>query len=92
MVLRDRSTLRPDIVIAATGYDPGLRSLVGHLGVLDSRGLPCSSDSVVGLWFAGYRPSLDGNLRRRSAEAERIAQAISRQRNRGGRGGYQVPR
>jgi hypothetical protein len=32
--------LAPDTVICATGYLHGLESLVGHLGVLDDRGLP----------------------------------------------------
>jgi len=28
------------VVICATGYLPGLGALVGHLGVLDERGMP----------------------------------------------------
>ena len=32
--------LKPDAVIAATGYDRGLEPLVGHLGVLAESGRP----------------------------------------------------
>ena len=32
--------IEADVLIAATGYTPGLEPLAGHLGVLDQRGLP----------------------------------------------------
>ena len=40
VVLADGSRLRPSVVVVATGYRAGLEPLVGHLGVLDGRGLP----------------------------------------------------
>jgi cation diffusion facilitator CzcD-associated flavoprotein CzcO len=40
VVLADSSRIEPDVVIAATGYRPGLDPLVGHLGVLDADGHP----------------------------------------------------
>ncbi|MEU6740201.1 flavin-containing monooxygenase [Streptosporangium sandarakinum] len=80
VVLRDGTRLRPDVVLAATGYDPGLTDLVGHLGVLDRDGRP-SRDAgghrpTTGLWFIGYRPAIEGSLRRFPIEARRIARAI----------------
>ena len=40
VVLKDGARIQPDAVICATGYRRGLDPLVGHLGVLDDRGLP----------------------------------------------------
>ena len=38
--LADGARIEPDAVIAATGYRCGLEPVVGHLGVLDERGVP----------------------------------------------------
>ena len=38
--LTDGTRVEADAIIAATGYRRGLEPLVGHLGVLDERGLP----------------------------------------------------
>ena len=38
--LRGGTTVRPDAVVSATGFRPNLEPLVGHLGVLDERGMP----------------------------------------------------
>ena len=38
--LADGSQVEVDAVLAATGYRTGLPPLVGHLGVLDERGMP----------------------------------------------------
>ena len=38
--LIDGQSLRPDVIICATGYRRGLEPLVGHLDVLDERGVP----------------------------------------------------
>lgn len=51
--LVDGTRLRPDAIVAATGFSTGLVPLVGHLGVLDDQGLPRSS-SGTGLYFLGY--------------------------------------
>jgi cation diffusion facilitator CzcD-associated flavoprotein CzcO len=61
--LVDGRRLEPDAVICATGYTRGLESIVGHLGVLDERGLPRSTGEMPaapGLRFIGYlsRPGL----------------------------------
>jgi cation diffusion facilitator CzcD-associated flavoprotein CzcO len=78
VVLADRTRLEPDVVIAATGYTTGLEPLVGHLDVLDGRGVPevhGGSAAVPGLRFIGYqpRPAQIGYL---GAEATRAAKQI----------------
>jgi cation diffusion facilitator CzcD-associated flavoprotein CzcO len=57
--LVDGQQLEPDAVIAATGYATGLEPLVGHLGVLDERGVPLvhgGPPAAPGLRFIGYQP------------------------------------
>jgi hypothetical protein len=78
--LADGSEITPDVVIAATGYSRGLNPIVGHLGVLDGRGIPRVSGAAVapGLYFAGYRISISGALRDIATDARRIGRAIAR--------------
>jgi hypothetical protein len=76
-----RVTLRPDAIVAATGYRCGLESLVGRLGVLDDRGVPVVGDGAearAGLRFVGFVP-VPGQLRRVGVEARRAAKAIARE-------------
>jgi cation diffusion facilitator CzcD-associated flavoprotein CzcO len=81
--LVDGTRLEPDVVICATGYLNGLESLVGHLGVLDERGMPKSigeAPAAEGLRFVGFltRPSLIGYIGRQSKRiAKRIADELS---------------
>lgn len=85
VVLRDGRRLRPDIVLAATGYRSGLEPLVGHLGVLDAGGRPYGGPGAAaapGLWFVGYHSAIEGTLRRHPAEAARVARAVARARRR----------
>jgi putative flavoprotein involved in K+ transport len=79
--LVDGSTLHPDAVICATGYRTGLEPLVGHLGVLDERGLPVvhgpeTPPELPGLYFVGISVQLAGLLREIGLEAESVARAI----------------
>jgi cation diffusion facilitator CzcD-associated flavoprotein CzcO len=76
--LADGRRIRPDVVICATGYLPGLGSLVGHLGVLGERGMPVAKrgePAADGLRFLGYlaRPSLIGSVAKAS---KRVAKQI----------------
>jgi hypothetical protein len=68
-------------VVAATGYRCGLGPLVGHLGVLDERGVPRAAEqpAAAGLRFIGYapRPAHIGYMGR---EAKQAAKAIARGR------------
>jgi cation diffusion facilitator CzcD-associated flavoprotein CzcO len=71
--------LEPHAVICATGYLHGLEPLVGHLGVLDDRGLPRATGEAAaeaGLRFVGFlsRPALIAFVARQS---ERIAGRIA---------------
>jgi putative flavoprotein involved in K+ transport len=78
-VLRDGRSLRPDIVVTATGFHPGLEPLVGHLRVLDDGGRPVASAArqAPGLWFIGYRPAIEGNLRQHPIEARSNARRLA---------------
>ena len=81
MTLADGERVEPDAVIAATGYRRGLEPLVGHLGVLDDRGLPRAvgaQAAAPGLRFVGYvpRPAMLGHTAR---DAKRAAKAIARE-------------
>lgn len=83
VVLDDGSQLRPDAVIAATGYRRGLEAMVGHLGVLDGDGLPTVAGGgqhpcAPGLFFNGYRVDLSGQLRLMRFGARQIAAEVRR--------------
>ena len=80
VLLADGSRVRPDAVVAATGFRPGLEELAGHLGVLDARGLPAKTDgepALPGLWFVGFVPTLGGQLREGSVAARKVAQSVA---------------
>jgi cation diffusion facilitator CzcD-associated flavoprotein CzcO len=84
VVLSDGTLLQPSAVVVATGYRAGLEPLVGHLRVLDDRGLPVVRGphepvGAPGLWFTGYTNPISGALRELRIDAERIATAISRE-------------
>lgn len=81
-VLIDGRRVRPDAVICATGYLRGLDAMVGHLGVLDGRGLPraCGvTPAAPGLRFVGFlsRPGLISYVAKQSQHiARRIADEL----------------
>jgi cation diffusion facilitator CzcD-associated flavoprotein CzcO len=81
VVLAGGGRLRPDAVVAATGYRPALVPLVGHLGVLGTDGLPLHHGgevhpAVPGLHFTGFRNPITGALRELRFESAAIASAI----------------
>ncbi|MGV9556791.1 flavin-containing monooxygenase [Streptomyces sp. NPDC003401] len=83
VLLADGTRVRPDAVIAATGYVRALEDLVGHLDVLDARGRPTAHGprtpaGAPGLYFTGFTNPISGNLRELSLDAERIAKAVRR--------------
>ena len=81
VLLADGSSVAAQAVIAATGYRRGLENMVGHLGVLDERGIPKvhgGPPAAPGLFFLGYTVSLRGMLRDIAAEARRLAPAVDR--------------
>lgn len=87
VVLTDGTRLRPDTVIAATGYRSNLHDLVGSLGVLDEAGQPLAvgaqnHPAAPRLYFAGYTNPLTGVLRQAGIEARAIAHALRREKAR----------
>jgi putative flavoprotein involved in K+ transport len=72
-----------DAVILATGYRRGLERLVGHLNVLDDRGVPRhwrgapGDPTTPGLYFAGFEARLSGSIRASGKHARRIARAVA---------------
>ncbi|KOU44593.1 hypothetical protein ADK54_16270 [Streptomyces sp. WM6378] len=82
VVLADGSRVSPEAVICATGYRRGLSGIVGHLGVLDSRGRPLAHGArtvpgASGLYFTGFTNPISGMLRELSLDAHRIARALA---------------
>jgi cation diffusion facilitator CzcD-associated flavoprotein CzcO len=79
VTLTDGTRIEPAAIIAATGYWRGLEPLVGHLGVLDQRGMPRvhrGREAAPGLRFTGYdlRP---GQIRLMGTGAKRAAREIA---------------
>jgi putative flavoprotein involved in K+ transport len=88
VMLADGTRIEPDAVVAATGYSCDLESLVGHLDVLDGRGVPRvhGGEAVApGLRFVGYypRPAQLGYL---GSEAKVAARGIAAERGATARG------
>lgn len=82
VVLADSMRIRPDVVIAATGYRTGLENMAGGLGVLDANGVPKATGAEPsgqpGLWFIGMRPSLVSNFHAAGVQAAAIARRIAK--------------
>ena len=83
VLLAGGGRVRPDVVICATGYSPGLENMVGHLGVLDDYGNPAYSGPEAhlefeGLWFMGMKPRLPGVFYAARGEARRLAALIKK--------------
>jgi cation diffusion facilitator CzcD-associated flavoprotein CzcO len=75
------SRVEPDVVICATGYNRRLGPLVGHLNVVDERGMPralAPRSAAPGMRFVGYVPR-PGGLGYMGKEARRAARAIARE-------------
>lgn len=89
VVLADGARLRPQAVVAATGYERNLPAIVGRLGVLDEYGVPALKGKQLrarehprapGLFFNGYYASAAGQLRFMRTDGRRVARAIARAR------------
>jgi putative flavoprotein involved in K+ transport len=80
--LADGRAVRPEVVIAATGYARDLERLVGHLDVLTPNGCPVvdgtrSPPGAAGLYFIGFVRKMGGQLWPMRGEAKRIARELS---------------
>jgi cation diffusion facilitator CzcD-associated flavoprotein CzcO len=81
VTLANGTRIEPDAVIAATGYRCGLESMVGHLGVLDERGVPRALrgvEAAPGMRFIGYMPR-PGQIGYMGGEARRAVKALARE-------------
>jgi putative flavoprotein involved in K+ transport len=85
VLLAGGKRLRPDAVIAATGFRRGLEPLVGHLGLLGRNGRPVvhgpqAHPDAPNLFFIGFSNPISGNLREIGIDARRIAREVAAQR------------
>jgi putative flavoprotein involved in K+ transport len=84
VLLAEGKRIRPEAVIAGTGFKRGLEPLVGHLGILEPvKGRPVvhgakTHPDAPGLHFIGYTNPISGMLREIAIDARRIARAIAR--------------
>jgi putative flavoprotein involved in K+ transport len=84
VLLADGTTLRPDAVIAATGFRRGLEDLVGEYGLVGPTGRPMvhgdrTHPNAPNLYFIGFTNPISGNLREIGIDARRIARAVTRE-------------
>lgn len=82
-LLTDGRTHDAEVIVAATGFRTNLQTLVGHLEVLDERGIPIVSGEATdprypGLRFIGFSTPIGGILRELRHDARRIARAVQR--------------
>lgn len=82
VVLAGGERVTPEVVIAATGYTPGLEAVVGGLGVLGADGYPLhhapdTNPAAPGLFFLGFRYPFAGNFRQIRLDAPRSARRIA---------------
>jgi putative flavoprotein involved in K+ transport len=66
VILADGTAVKPEVIVAATGFSTDLDGLVGHLGVLDEDGDPrggFASDLGDGMFAIGYGIPPNGPLR-----------------------------
>lgn len=87
-ILADGTSVTPEVIITATGFETNLRGLVGHLGVLDEHGNPrggFASHVGDGMFAIGYGIPPNGPLRaiRRAATplAAKVADYLRRTQN-----------
>jgi len=82
VLLEGGTSIKPEVVIAATGQRPDLEGMLGHLGVLNDRGgrpKVFGADTLPhapGMFFQGYRLP-PGQLPDMSVDAWAIARRIS---------------
>jgi len=78
VVLADGTSVQPEVVLVATGFQRGLEPLVGDLGVIAPGGRPLINadeqlPGLEGLFFLGYSNPITGNIRQVAIDAKKIA-------------------
>lgn len=81
--LTDGTSVSPDVVLVATGFQRGLEPLVGSLGVVVPGGRPLINadeqlPGLEGLFFLGYSNPITGNIRQVGIDAKKIARKAER--------------
>jgi thioredoxin reductase len=79
VLLADGTSVRPDTVIAATGYETGLPDLLDDVSLFDETGVPRvhgGAPARPGLFFVGYDVTLGGMLRQVAMESRLVARAV----------------
>jgi putative flavoprotein involved in K+ transport len=80
--LRNKRAVRPDLIVTATGFEPGLEAFIRCSDVLDCAGRPVGPAELAvtapGLHFVGLRPRIGPLLPKARDESKRVASAISR--------------
>ena len=81
-VFADDSEEAFDVIVAATGFDTGLKDILDIPGALDDRGMPAFESGretpQPGLYVIGYEESIGGHLHRANRESQRLAKDIDR--------------
>ncbi|WP_081287781.1 flavin-containing monooxygenase [Mycobacterium asiaticum] len=80
VILADGTSVMPQVIIAATGFHPDLKGLVGHLGVLDEHGNPKGGFAAHvgdGLFAIGYGIPPNGPLRAIRINATPLAREVA---------------
>jgi putative flavoprotein involved in K+ transport len=80
VTLADGTSVEPEVIIAATGFETDLNGVVGHLGVLDAHGNPGSgfaSHLRDGLFAFGYGIPPNGPLRAIRRHATPLARDVA---------------
>jgi hypothetical protein len=71
-----------DAVVAATGFEPGLESMISMPGVLDEHGEPRGTSGEAtaypGLYFIGFTHSLRGHLFEANRASYRLVRNVAR--------------
>jgi len=80
--LADGTTVSPELVLVATGFQRGLEKLVGDLGVIAPGGRPLINadeqlPGLEGLFFLGYSNPITGNIRQVAIDAKKIARKVA---------------
>jgi putative flavoprotein involved in K+ transport len=86
VVLSEGKRIRPDAVVAATGFRRGLEPLVGRLGLVGRNGRPVvhgrqDHPDAPNLFFIGFSNPISGNLREIAIDARRIAREVASRRD-----------
>jgi putative flavoprotein involved in K+ transport len=76
VVLADGSRVHPDAIVAATGYDPGLEPLVGHVTAIGDHGIPIPQPR---LHFLRIGVLLSGLLHQVANDARQMAGKVARE-------------